>query len=91
MKKRNNVDCGFGTAICKSLQNFKFLGVEGSNHSIIKAGKIFSFITLNFFFKVLKKHRISHQKYEMITARVMKAGSNFELEVGIFFMFFLNT
>ena len=30
--------------------------------------------------KVVKKHRISHQRYELLTARVMKGGSTFEIE-----------
>ena len=30
--------------------------------------------------KVIRKHRISHQRYELLTARVMKGGSDFEIE-----------
>merc|ERR1719341_2396332 len=46
---------------------------------VLQLGKKFK-IFIPMVDKVLKKHRISHQRYELLAARVMKGGSTFEIE-----------
>ena len=53
--------------------------MEALSSLALQLGKKFK-IFIPMIEKVLKKHRISHSKYEVISSRVMKAGSTFELE-----------
>ena len=46
---------------------------------VLQLGKKFK-IFLPMVDRVLKKHRITHQRYELLAARVMKTGSTFEIE-----------